>query len=499
MAVLGTSAEILLADATSMLDEIFLMEDIAQEARFGDTVQHITRSSSWAGGALHKKMANQIFSRTLSNSDLESDAPLAGKIDTLDVQIEESHLRKLHFSLRHTIPAHQEVDGSKDAVYDLAMELALQALQSIDEKRNHMIHQNSDGVKAVVVQKYDPDGTAYSGYSSDANGTYRGSAGVAMAFLQVDQGSISKFHQGELIDIRIASTEVNRVVGVVCDVWHDTVYQGLSVGPGLLVAADAAGDSAAHFDLGGDTDFDNAVDGDEIFSSGEADGSGLPVGFGELFKRSGTLAYFGITDRTAPGYQFLIPYGRDYSSGGASVEIDIDTHFGNMADTMGMLFGPARLNRRKRGFAMTEAIVCICPPDLVNTVARQAGQSTIQFTAEAASNLPEARRKQLTSVQGWVGSVIQHPTLPPIVLQGDPCATKDTIRIFEPSTFEFIRMGSKIPKFIPNASGGKWHNRRNVTTGQLTMSMDASGFVVETLFCDQPQLNYSIEGVKKDI
>lgn len=488
-APLGTTPEIQLADATSMLDEIFMMDEIIQEARFGDTAQHITRSSQWGGGAMHKKFVNQIFSRTLSNSDLESDAPLAGKIDTLDVQIEEANFRKLHFSLKHTIPAQEEVDGSEHATYNLAMELALQSLQSLDEKRNHMIHQDGDGVKAVVAAVYKPDGT-----SSDppTTMTYRGST-VDGAFITIDQGSVSKFHQGELIDIRDTGgtgTDV-LVTCVVADVWHDSVYQGEDVGPGLLIALDT---------VGTETDLAGIADGDEIFSSGEEDGSGLPVGFGELFKRSGTLAYFSVTDRLAPGFQFLVPYGRDYASGGVSAVIDIDTHFGNMADLMGMLFGPARKNRLKRGFSMTDAVVAICPPDLVNSVARQAGESDIQFTAQAASSMSDARQQKLTSVRGWQGSVIHHPTLPPIILQSDPVATKDTIRIFEPSAFEFIRWGSKKPKFIRHAGmGGIWHNRRSTSTGQLTMSMDASGFVIETLFCDQPQINYSIEGVKTDL
>lgn len=479
-----------LASATVMLDEIFKMEPIAQTARFGDTVQHITRTSQWAGGALTKKFENQIFSRTLSNSDLEADAPLAGRVRVMEVTVEESHLRKLHFSMRYTIPTRMEVDGSENAVYDIAIELAVQALQSLDEKRNHMIHQNSDGVKAVVVQKYDVDGTTWG--EGNQTVTYFGTASVEAAFLTIDQGSISKFHVGELIDIRNVSTSAVRITGVITDVYYGLDYYGQSIGPGILVAHDATGE---------DSSFTNVVDNDEIFSSGEADGSGLPVGFSTLFQRWGgsALPYFSVTDRRAAGFQFLMPYGRDYATGGVSEDIDVGKHFGHMADLMGMLYGPARKNRRHRGFEMTEAIVCLCQPDLVNAVAANVGNVSHHFTTAAAETLTDARRKSLVGVAGWTGAVIFHPTLPPIVLQPEPIATKDTIRIIEPVSFEFIRMGSKKPTFIRNDNGGMWHTRRNTSDGQLTMHKDASGFVYETLFCDQPQLNYSIEGVKTDI
>jgi len=483
MAALATDPYEALADATVMLDELWEMDAITQMARFGNTVQHITRTKQWAGGALNIKIINEQFSRAVSSSDLESDAPLAGRIRTMNLTIEESNLRKVAFGLRHTIPAQEEVDGSEHAVWNLAMELLLQGLQSIDEKRNHMIWQNSDGVKALVAAKYDPDGTTYGGTTTL---TYLGTGSVEGAFLTIDGGSISKFHPGERIDIRNASTATVRITGIITDVYMGVDYLGNGIGPGILVAHDADGADAA---------FTNVVDNDEIFTSGEADGSGLDTGFAGFFNRTTPGAYFSIADRAAPGFQFLVPYGRAYGT----VDIDIDVHFGHMADLMGMLFGPARANRRHRGFAMTDAIVCLAPPDLVNSVARQAGNASLQFTSSAAGTMAEGRRKTLTAVQGWTGSVLHHPTLPPIVLQSEPLATENTVRIIEPSTWRYVRMGSKKPTFIRNSNGGLWHVRRNTSTGQLTMHRDASGYVIETLVNDQPQLNYSIEGVQSDV
>jgi len=486
MAALGVTPYEALTDATVMLDELWEMDAITQMARFGETVQHITRQKQWAGGALKIKLMNEQFSRAIASSDLEADAPLAGRIRTMDLTVEESDLRKVAFGLRYTLPAQEEVDGSEDAVFDLASELLVQALQSIDEKRNHMIWQNSDGVKALVKATYDPDGTTFSTQTL----TYLGTGSVAGAFITIDGGSISKFHPGERIDIRNASTTAVRIRAIITDVYHGLDYLGQGIGPGILCAIDAVGDSA-------EENFSTVVDNDEIFSSGEVDGSGLDVGFAQFFNRTTPGAYFDVTDRAGPGFQFLIPYGRDYDN----VPIDTDVHFGHMADLMGMLFGPARANRRARAkqFKMTDAIVCLAQPDLVNAVARQAGSPNLQFTSQAASSMEEAKRKNLVSVQGWQGSVLHHPTLPPIALQSEPLAAENTITIIEPSTWRYIRMGSKKPRFITNDSGGIWHTRRNVTTGQLTVHKDASGYVVETLLNDQPQLNYRIDGVTTDV
>ena len=467
---------IVLSDATAMLDEVYDTDPIVQQARFGATAQHISRSDSWKGGAMHKKFINQIFSRTLANSDLESDAPDAGKISTMDIKIEEANLRKLHFSLRYSIPAGMEVDGSDHAVWQLAKELVLQAQESLGEKRNQLIHQNADCVKALVAAVYNEDGTTYT-------------AGQTDAFIQIDNGSISAFHEGEILDIREASDNTDvQVTVTVNDVWHDPYYRDLNIGPGIVVTIDSDNNE-------GDANLDNIADNDEIVAHGEA-AYGYPVGFETLCLRTSPGAYFSVTDRAAVGYQFLIPYGRDWGT----VDLDVDTHFGIMADVMGMVFGPARASRRAKGFRLTDAIVAICQPDLLNEAARQVGNASLQFTKEAVRNNAAAKMTNLTAVMGWEGVCLHHPSLPPIVLQSDPLATKNKIRFFEPSAFEWIRMGNRKPTFIKQpGSGSIWHNRRNVTTGNLTVHLDSSAFVIETLFCEQPKLVYSMDGVTSSL
>jgi hypothetical protein len=169
-----------------------------------------------------------------------------------------------------------------------------------------------------------------------------------------------------------------------------------------------------------------------------------------------------------------------------------------MADTMGMVFGPSRAYRRNMDYKMTDGIVVIAPPSLVNAAARQAGTSSALYTKAIAANMDAARRKQI-AVYGWEGVVLHHPTLPPLLLQSDPQAKANTIRTLEPASFCWIRMsenGMK-PEFVPGAIGGIWHPLQD--GGQITKKFRANGFVFETLFCEQPRVNYDIQGVKSDI
>ena len=474
-----SNLSVLLAQATDMIDEVYEMTPVAQEARFGATAKHITKETPWKGGAMHRKVINQQFSRTLASADLESDAPYAGRISTDDIEIQETNLRKVAFTVSKSIPAAKEVDGSKDAVWALANELVLQAQEAIGEKRNAMIHQDANAVKALVKQKYALAGSIYV-------------AGQTTAFLSIDNGSISSFKKGEILNIRVASTAVIRLTVQVDDVHHDRYYNELDIGPGI-VCSYLASETA-----GTDTDFDLVVDNDEIVAHGEVDGVGFPMGFAQIFTRALATAgdYFSIVDRGAAGHQYLIPYGRAWGG----VDLDIDVHFGTMADTMGMVFGPGREYRRNRNFQMTEAIVGLCQPDLFNEVTRQAGNASARFTMAMSSSIEEAKRRKLVGLHGWTGAVLQHGTLPPIALQSEPLTAAGTIRLFEPSTYEFIRFGGKRPQFIPNGSaGGIWHARRDATTGNLTMLMEASGFVIETLYCDQPRLAYSMEDLISSI
>ena len=404
---------VLLDDATDMLDQVYEMEPVVQEGRFGTTAQHIKKETPFTGGKIEKKLLNMIYSGARATADLEADAPDPVKIDVAPIQIDEDDLRRLSITITHSIQAGMEVDGSKHAVWNLATQLALQSLQAIGEKRNQMLNSDSNAQKALVVEKYDPNGAAYGTSAADSA---TGNASGTRAFLKIDSGSISAFHMGEIIDIHAADASNIRIIAKVLGVIHDTYMRGLAVGPGIV--CQLATDST--YATGGDDNtFANVVDGDMIVNRGEAAGCGYAGAFNALMDITASPgAYFGETRATYTN-QYLVPYGRDYSTGGTygngdgtKVNLDIDTHLGPFADLMGMLIPPARAYRNNGEFQMTSAMVCQAQPDLVNEIARLAGDGTQRFTKRLATDLDAATRAKLVAQSGWVGSVIFHPSMP---------------------------------------------------------------------------------------
>ena len=328
---------------------------------------------------------------------------------------------------------------------------------------------------------YNEDGTTYTSADSQTD-----------AFIKITSGSISSFHPGEVIDVRqISVNGTVRATLQVDDVCHDTVFRGYSIGPGIVVQI--------HSENSGDADLDLVADGDahEITGSGELEG-GYTAAIDTLCNRSSPGTYF-TKNRATVGNFYLIPYGRDYTDSGSATTLNLDQHFGTMADTMGYLFGPGKAARRNSGFKLTSGLVALAPPDLCHEIDRQASETSRRFTREIAGSMDAAKRREMIGVHGWTGSVLLHSNIPPIVVQSEPLAKSGTIRIFEPHTIDFIRLGGRAPTWIAAPGQPRWHVRRNVSTGNLTSIIEASGFVIEAPFCDQPRLWYSMEGLKSSL
>lgn len=475
----------LLAQATAMMDEVYDLGIIPLDNRFGLTAQHITRETPFEGGKLHKKFKTMVYTGARANQDLEAAAPDAYRINLTDIAIDESDLRQITFTLKYGIMAGLELRGEHSAI-NLAEELVLQSQENVGEKRNQMINQDANMVKALVSAKYDEDGTTY------------GSSAETLAFLKIKNGSISAFHPGEIIDIRQGSDSTDvRVTVTVKDVIHSTYLFGNNVGPGIVVQYDAA--AAVYAGAGNDEAvLTNVAADDEIVAHGEIDGDNYAGSFSSLVDLGASpAAYFGVT-RTTVGNHYLVPYGIDYTSGGAAVTLNVDTHFGEMSNILGMVFSKSRQYRQNRGYKLTKAIIAQAQPDLVADVARGAGEGTAQFQRKIASDFAGGEQP-LVAVAGWNGSVLHSESVPEIALQSEPLAPSNKIRIFEPSAFEWIRLGGMKPQFIRAPGGPMWHVVNDATTGRLTKELQASAFVTETLFCDQPQLIYSIEGVTSSV
>jgi len=484
----------LLTDALAMQSEVYDLDPIIQAARFGNTTQHIPRSTVWKAGSEHRKMYKEQYSGARVTSALEADAHMSTQLLVEDIEIAKSHFRRLGAPLQRTILTSDQVDGGDTSVFNIARELVLEAEEAIGEKRNFLLNSNGDCVKGYVNAVFDTDGTTYTD-------------GSTSALLQVTRGSISSFKAGEYIHVRDASANAEdtdpQIKGQIEDVIYDEYFRGVNCGPAIIVSikSDGPGIDAtdANFDTVEDVATANAGT-DEIASTGENDDN-YPAAFGAVIDLSAApSAYFGKT-RTAVGNAYLLPMGRYWDSSsdgtGTAAGLDLDNHFGAMFHSYARMLSTSRRFRRNRKFKLTDAIVCQAPPELVGEIARQAGDATARFTREMTGQMDAARRLKLVAVAGWEGVVLHCPmtAFPSIAIQEEPLMDSNTVRFFEPSCMEFIRMGSRRPMYVPNASGGKWHNRRNATTGNLTMSVDAFCHVEETVFCDQPRLLYQIGGV----
>jgi len=113
--------------------------------------------------------------------------------------------------------------------------------------------------------------------------------------------------------------------------------------------------------------------------------------------------------------------------------------------------------------------------------------------------MDSARKLKFVANAGWNGAVLHHPGFPPIVVQPEALCPPNKIRLFEPAAWTFYRLGGREPIWIPNGNGGRWHVKCNVSTGRLTKVRQASAYVHETLFCDQPKTVYEIQGVKSTL
>lgn len=473
---------IAMADMDEAMDKIYKLDVIPHETRFGATTQHIPGDKPFKGQDTTIEMLTGAYHGATMSASLEGDAPDSYEIALAQMTIGRSDLRELACTISHTLVAQTLGKDRAHSAFEPAKRLVMQSLANLGERRNQALNMDENCVKALVAAVYKADGDTY--------------ATATSAFLQIDNGSISMFHPGEMIDIREASDGTDiQVTCKINDVCHSTDFRGFSgVGPGIVVTIDSTYGSGEQ-----DADLDNVADGDELVRHGEADAAGFSGSFGTLIDLSTSPADYFSLARTTTGNFYLVPYGKSYLSGTSNVNLNLEDHFGEMVDTMAMVIGPSRIWRGQNDFALTKAIVVQAQPDLVNEIARQAGGDNSRFTAEISSQMTSARKKEFVANAGWDGAVLHHPGFPPIIVQPEQLCPANKIRLFEPSAWSFYRLGGREPHWIRNDTGGRWHIRRNVTTGNLTKTRDASFYVHETAVCDQPKTVYQIEGVKSTL
>jgi hypothetical protein len=464
----------LLSDATGMCLEDFDLKPIGTENRFGDTVQHIKRREQFVG-QYHKKFITQIHSGARGNTDAEAVMSDTAGTTVTDLAIEESYLRRIDAGIGYSLFSLRQVSGKPNAVFELRSRLKLDVTRGIMEKQNQYLNSDATAKKALVAAVY----------AADGSGAYGGSA--TTCFVKIDNGSVANFHQGEKVDIRAASDPASLRLTTntvtVKDVWPDEYFLGYNVGPGLVLSCSAS-------------NFGTVADNDEIVAAGEGD-YGYPATFSVVADLSTSPAsYFGVT-RTTAGNAYLLGHGR-----AVNAQLDIDRDFGTMFRIYSR-FMPFLRNLMKDALErekveLTDALVCQASPELVAEVAKQAGDSTVNFQVALASSLDEAKRRKLVASTGWNGHVINTPLLPmPIILQPEAQMATGEIRVFDPNCWTWLTSGEDAkgnPEWVPvDERGGIWHNQ--TSSGQPTPRYTAHCFVWNTPFCEQPSTVYRMTGV----
>ena len=485
------NAQMVLTNSAAYADELWNLEPVYSEARSGSTIQFITRTEKWHGNVMHRKAITELYTGARFDSNLEAAFPDSTKMAALDIEIAISNLRRSAAQFEISKVALIQMADEEHSAFDLAARVVGEIEADINESRNKHINATANARMATIAAKYKHDGDTYPGSSATS------------AFLQLKNGSTNYFHKGQFIDIRdVASTGTAQIRCHVTDVIHGNYLLGRNVGPGIAVAYDA--------DLGytspADTDFDTIAADDDIVPSGETT-SGYPAAFASLINfTSAPGAYFSVTDRAAAGYRWLIPNGKDYTTDSEAINLDVETHFGTMADLMAVLLPRARAVMANKGLKPHKAIVAQAHPALVAEFARQCGDATIGFQRDAASSLDAATRKDLIAVSGWDGAIYRSPNMPgfPIALQPEAQMDRNQIRLWDPNMAVALRLSEgngKRPDWEKNEGGGIWHNVKSASgsTTQIVPAYQCGASIMETLFWENPQLIYAMLGLKSSL
>lgn len=475
----------ILTNSAAYADELWNLEPVYSEARSGSTIQFITRTEKWHGNAMHRKAITELYTGARFDSDLEAAFPDSTKMAALDIEIAISKLRRSAAQFEISKVALMQMADEEHSAFDLATRIVGEIEADINESRNKHLNATANSRMATILACYNRDGTTYSATKTEA-------------FLSLKNGSTNYFHKGQYIDIRDGSATASpKMTAQVTDVFHGDMMLGKDVGPGIAVVYVATGTVA---------NFDTVTLDDDIVPSGETT-SGYPAAFASVINfTTAPGAYFSVADRSAAGYTWLIPNGKDYTTAGAAINLDVETHFGTMADLMAVLLPRARAVMANKGLKPHRALVAQAHPKLVAEFARQCGDATIGFQRDAASSLDAATRKDLIAVSGWDGAIYRSPNMPgfPIALQPEAQMDPHQIRLWDPNMAVAIRLSEgngKRPDWEKNEGGGIWHSVKKAsgTNTQIVPAVQCGASTMETIFFENPQLIYAMLGLKSSL
>ena len=414
----------------------------------------------------------------------------------------------------------QDLKHSSDvrlSVMQLVENIFSQAELDVVQVMNDGIMQPYTCAIAKVGQIYNIDGA-----------TFSGAAVHTPAFIQVVGGSSSNFEKGDVLDIYDSDGSTFKIRIYVHGVIHgeNGPWSGgereEGIGPGILAEpcnADGSGTGVG----GSCTTAWNTVavpdaNGDFLARSGEFDTTtttaknfhGLPDWFDTtvdcLADGDGTAI-----DREATGNEWMNPLViiPDGASAGSEVEFSVSTHLSELARSWYVQVQSGRRDRAKngrslgtgmpggkaQGIAISEHLVAICEPQMLEHITENAGDSQ-RFTHASLLNEAAAKALQLIGVSGYEGYVWHSPQLGEVAFHADTNCTPHTIYFIEPSSFFWIQEpGGQRLGWISNGSAGRVWGVVGDTLKTPTYTRQAACHVALGLKNDQPQANAVVKHV----
>ena len=414
------------------------------------------------------------------------------------------------------------------AVYHLVEELFAEAEADTVERISTGLMLSYTASMARGVAMFDADGT-----------TMTGIAGHAPAYLQIKDGPVSRFQQGDVLDLydvdSASGTDYLNARVYVHDVIHGEngppVAGGTRVenlGPGLVVEPcavngdtttgtgyDTVYSAAAKVAAGTDfldcfiarsTEFQTST---TVTSAGPNNYHGFQDWFdwGTSTLRDGDGTYL---VKTNPSYAWtnpmvVTPDGVTIGTSSTYVEFDPDEHLVELADNYINMVKAGRAKRRSLGVGMpggvnkeiqiSDNLLAICEPKMLTHIVNGA-EDKLRFTHASTMNEAAAKALRMIGVEGFEGYVWHSPTLGEVCFQPDTNCTPHSMYITEPSSWFWIEPpGGQGVKWLQHGGGSRIWPIAGDTLGTPTMSRQAMAYSMIGLMCDQPRANAEIKGI----
>jgi len=270
--------------------------------------------------------------------------------------------------------------------------------------------------------------------------------------------------------------------------WHSSGRVS-SIGPGLVLRSSGSNS-------------DDCTAGDTISMDGETTGDSF-AGFPDWFGYSNVYndADGTAITRVTAGNAWSIPEIYTAAASGSEVVLDLDAHFGRMADILPQRVKMGRAKRKldsDEGVAWADSLVAIGDPSLINEASRDS-QDSVHWTNTIKMTMEAAKQTKLFGVSGFSGMVYNSPTMGQIAFQADSTAAPYKLRIIDPNSWFWLTMGKGMYGIEWLKTGGSRFTRRAGDNSRPTFFVDASAWTAALLVCDQPACNAELTGVKSSL